>query len=155
MLRTGATWTLTRYLEAGSQVRGPVLSPDGRWLAYASAESNRHDVYVQRFPDGGTRYPISSGGGTEPVWARNGRELFYRNGDRMMAVSIDTKGNAPRIGTPIILFQEVFAGGATNAWYDVSPDGQRFLMLKPDDASTSDSIVVIQDWMDEVKGLVK
>ena len=71
-----------------------------------------------------------------------------------MAVSIDTRGNAPQIGTPMILFQEVFADGATNAWYDVSPDGQRFLMLKPDDASTSDSIVVIQDWMDEVEGLV-
>jgi hypothetical protein len=72
----------------------------------------------------------------------------------MMAVSIDAKGNAPQIGTPIILFQEVFAGGATNAWDDVSSDGQRFLMLKPDDASASDSIVVIQDWMDEVRALV-
>ena len=154
MVRRGDTWTLTRYLGAGSQVSGPVVSPDGRWLAYASGESNRYDIYMQRFPDGGARYPISSGGGTEPVWARSGRELFYRNGDRMMAVSIDTTGNTPQIRTPTILFQEVFAGGATNAWYDVSPDGQRFLMLKPDDASGSDSIVVIQDWMDEVKGLV-
>ena len=71
-----------------------------------------------------------------------------------MAVSIETRGNAPRIGTPVIRFQEVFAGGATTAYYDVSPDGQRFLMLEPDDASTSDSIVVIQDGMDEVEGLV-
>ena len=72
----------------------------------------------------------------------------------MMGVSVDTSGNAPRIGTPTIVFQEVFGGGATSAWYDVSLDGQRFLMLKPDDASATDSIVVIQDWTDEVKGLV-
>jgi len=154
MLRKGDTWTVTPYLESGSLVRGPVISPDGRWLAYASTESNRFDIYMQRFPDGGATYPISSGGGSEPVWARNGRELFYRNGDRMMAVSIDAKGNAPQVGTPTILFREVFAGASNEAWYDVSPDGQRFLMLKPDDASVSDSIVVIQDWMDEVKALV-
>ncbi len=69
---------------------GARFSPDGRWLAYVSDESGRFEIYVQPFPGPGGKWQISNGGGIEPVWAKNGRELFYRNGDRMMDVEITT-----------------------------------------------------------------
>jgi serine/threonine protein kinase len=109
----------------------PEFSPDGRWLAYVSEESGRREVYVQPYPGPGGKYQISPEGGTEPVWNRNGRELFYRNGDKMMAVDIYTEPSFAA-GKPRQLFEgdyilNYFAG----PYYDVSSDGQRFLMLKP------------------------
>src|ERR1700676_5576985 len=67
------------------------FSPDGRWLAYISDESGRFEVYVQSYPGPGGKWQISTEGGTEPVWTRNGRELFYRSGDKMMAVDVATQ----------------------------------------------------------------
>src|SRR5262245_50213828 len=78
---------------------GPQISPDGEWLAYASNESGTQQVYVQPFPGPGGKIQISTDAGNWPRWARNGRELFYRNGDKMMAVEIDTKP-AFRAGRP-------------------------------------------------------
>jgi serine/threonine-protein kinase len=148
---------LRPFLQTQYQTRAGTISPDGRWLAYASNDSNRFEVYVQAFPGPGAKYQISSDGGAEPIWARNGRELFYRNGDKMMAVPIQTQGGRFDAGTPAALFEGHFAvsnvsGG--DAWYDVSPDGQRFLMLRPEDSQSTASIVMVQDWMDELKRLV-
>ena len=154
IMHKGATWTLDPYLKTAFPIRGPVISPDGRWLAYTSSDNNRSEIYVQTFPKPGGKSLVSTDGGTEPVWARNGRELFYRSGDKMMAVSVDNSGSTPKIGKPTLLFQGSFAATGSEASYDVSVDGQRFLMLKSDDAATSESIVVIQDWMNEVKALV-
>src|SRR5262249_28946182 len=74
---------VTRFSDAA-----PALSPDGRWIGYASNESGQFEVYVQPFPNGGRRWQISTDGGAEIAWSRNGRELFYRSRDRMMAVDI-------------------------------------------------------------------
>ena len=138
-------------------MRAATISPDGRWLAYASNDTNRFEVYVQAFPNLGGKSQISIDGGAEPVWAKSGRELFYRNGDKMMVVTIGAKGDSLDAGAPKLLFEGRFAvstlsGG--DAWYDVSPDGQRFLMMKTEDAPNSaTSIVVVQDWMSELKRL--
>ena len=96
---------------------------------------------------------ISAEGGGEPVWARNCRELFYRNGDKMMAVPITTQP-AFRAGTPRMLFEEPnYIGGGTRADYDVSPDGQRFLMLKATEQQEAalNQIHVVLNWFEELK----
>jgi hypothetical protein len=104
----------------------------------------------------GPKYQISIEGGTEPRWARNGRELFYRNGDKMMAISVERKGEALQIGAPATLFEGRFAiaqGTPRDTWYDVASDG-RFLMIKPTDAQTTNAMVMIQNWSTELQARV-
>ncbi|MBI4480739.1 MAG: protein kinase [Acidobacteria bacterium] len=103
------------------------FAPDGRWIAYASNESGRNEIYVQSFPGPGKKRQVSTDGGDQPKWSRNGRELFYKDGDKMMVVPVTTEGEFIP-GSPRVLFEHN-AEGATNA-YDVSPDGQRFLMIQ-------------------------
>ncbi|MBI3403090.1 MAG: PD40 domain-containing protein [Acidobacteria bacterium] len=91
---------------------------------------------MQAFPGPGPRYTVSTDGGTEPTWSKNGRELFFRSGDKMMAAPIAAKGDGLELGTPALLFEGRFVtvtNPSGDAWYDVSPDGQRFIMLKADD----------------------
>ena len=112
---------------------GPRWHPDGPWLAYISSESGRVEVYVQQLSGIRGKWQISTDGGTEPVWNPNGRELFYRNGNRMMAVEITTEPSFSA-GQPRMLFEGEYRLTQlplTNQAYDVSPDGQRFLMVKP------------------------
>jgi len=150
--------TLRPLLQAPYQMRAATISPDGRWLAYASNDTNRFEVYVQPFQNLSGKYLISSDGGTEPVWAKNGRELFYRNGDKMMAVAIGEKGDRLEPGTPTLLFEGRFAVSTVSggdAWYDVSPDGKHFIMLKTEDAPNGGAkFIVVQDWINELKRLV-
>lgn len=128
------------------------FSPDGRWLAYISDESGRYEVYVQPYPGAGGKYQISEGGGTEPVWNPNGKELFYRAGDKMMAVEVTTNPGFSA-GKPKALFQGSYLPTtATSPYYDVSRDGQRFLMIKPSEqGSALTQIVVVQNWFEELK----
>ncbi len=131
----------------------PRFSPDGRWLAYASDESGRYEVYVQPYPGPGGKWQISTEGGTEPVWSRNGRELFYRSGDKMMAADVTTQSSFSA-GTPKVLFERHYQGTAVpTPNYDVSPDGQRFLMLKPSEAAEAapTQINVVLNWFEELK----
>jgi len=140
----------TRFAEGG-----PAFSPDGRWLAYVSDESGRSEVYVQPFPGPGAKFVISTGGGSEPVWPRRGHELFYRNGDEMMAVDVTT-GLTFAAGKPRRLFDGRYAR-STSLWpnYDVSADGQRFLMVKGVEEFTSPTqINVVLSWSEELKRLV-
>jgi serine/threonine-protein kinase len=130
------------------------FSPDGRWLVYVSNESGRNEIYAQPYPGPGGKLQISTDGGGEPLWNPNGRELFYRSRDRMMAVEITTQ---PRFsaGKPKVLFAGQYQPSSSpvpNANYDISPDGQRFLMLKPggqDQAATQ--INVVLNWFEELK----
>jgi hypothetical protein len=100
-----------------------------RWLAYISDESGHYETYVQPYPGPGGKWQVSTEGGTEPAWNPNGRELFYRNGDKMMAADVVTKPSFS-VGKPRVLFKGPYlpTPGTVPA-YDVSPDGQRFLML--------------------------
>ena len=133
----------------------PRLSPDGRWLAYTSNEPGRIEVFVQPFPGSGGRSQISIDGGTEPVWSRDGRELFFLSGDKMMAVQITT---APtfKAGTPRLLFEGRYVFGPNGvAAYDVAADGQRFLRVQPMHPDPPlNQIQVVLNWTEELKRLV-
>ena len=130
----------------------PQFSPDGRWLAYVSDESGRFEIYVQPYPGPGGKYQISTDGGTEPLWNPNGRELFFRSGGRMMAVDITTQPGFSA-GKPRMLFEGAYLVLTTTVpSYDVSPDGQRFLMLKPiEQTQATTQINIVQNWFEELK----
>ncbi len=135
------------------------ISPDGRWLAYKSNESRRDEVYVRPFPnvnDG--LWQITTDGGMHPAWARSGRELFYRAPDgALMGVPVELQPSFSA-GTPTkILDGSDLLGGPGRA-YDVSPDGERFLMITGGegsaDAASLPSLVVVQNWFEDLKRLV-
>jgi serine/threonine-protein kinase len=140
------------FLRTQSDETAPHFSPDGRWLAYVSNESGRFEVYAQPYPGPGGKWQISTEGGTEPVWNPSGRELFYRSGDKMMAVDIISQPSFS-VGKPRMLFEGSYLPSrVTTPNYDVSPDGQRFLMIKPSEQSASlTQIVVVQNWSEELK----
>jgi serine/threonine protein kinase len=133
----------------------PSVSPDGRWLAYVSDESGRWEVYVRRFLGPDRRWQVSSDGGEEPAWAQNGRELFYRNGDKMMVVTVSTNPDFSP-AAPVLLFEgryDVDPLGNDTRNYDVTPDGQRFLMIRRDD-DPERQLNVVLNWFQELKRLV-
>jgi serine/threonine-protein kinase len=141
------------FLQTPSNESAPRFSPDGRWLAYVSDESGRYEIYVQPYPGPGGKWQVSTEGGTEPVWNRNGRELFYRSGDKMMAVDIATQPGFAA-GKPRMLFEGRYElAPIPIANYDVSPDGQRFLMLKPSEQEQAapTQINVVLNWFEELK----
>ena len=127
------------------------ISPDGHWLAYQSNASGRNEISVRPFPnvDAG-HWTISTSGGTRPLWARSGTELFYLDGvGAMTRVAIQT---APTFsaGTPTTLFATRYLTAVPRA-YDVSPDGQRFLMIKAASGYQAPSMVVVLNWLEELK----
>jgi serine/threonine-protein kinase len=141
------------FLQTPFNESAPQFSPDGRWLAYVSDESGRYEIYVRPFPGPGGKYQISTEGGTEAVWNPKGGELFYRNGDKMMAVEIATQAGFSA-GKPKVLFEGHYQPTPlTLPNYDVSPDGQRFLMLKPVEAGDGapTQINVVLNWFEELK----
>lgn len=137
----------TRFNERASR-----LSPNGCGLAYTSDESGRDEVYVQAYPSSGRKLQVSSEGGTEPVWARNSCELFYRSGDSMMTVSVVTNP-ALAVGKPRLLFEGAFEHSRQGeANYDVSLDGTRFLMVKVvEQERPATEINVVLNWIEELK----
>lgn len=122
--------------------RQGALSPDGRWLAYASNESGRSEIYVQPVPGPGGRWQISSGGGEQPRWARTSREILYRNGTKMMSVPVATQPTF-RAGKAVEIFDHEFDRGGSVAGYDVTPDGQMFVLTRSEYRSPTEIRVVI------------
>ena len=137
----------------------PAISPDGRWLAYQSDEPGRMEVYLRSFPDGGSKVQVSSGGGIHPVWARSGKELFYRaplGGSkwRMMVADV-SPGKPMRIPRGRGLFEDSYNVAGDTASYDVFPDGQHFVMIEVDrEASRITHFNVVLNWFEELKRLV-
>jgi Tol biopolymer transport system component len=131
---------------------GGQVSPDGHWLAYVSNESGQFDVYVRPYPGPDRRIPVSTEGGTHPRWSRNGKELFYRNGNKMMVVDVSATPDL-RLSRPRVLFEQRYAFGTAQTVpnYDVSPDGERFVMVKDD---SSGRVNVVLNWLEELKRLV-
>jgi serine/threonine protein kinase/Tol biopolymer transport system component len=141
------------FLRTRFNETAPRFSPDGRWLAYISDESSRFEIYVQPYPGPGGKWQISTEGGTEPVWNPNGRELFYRSGNKMMAVDIATQPSFVA-GKPRMLFEGPYVPPPVPiSNYDVSPDGQRFLMLKStvSTEAAATQINVVLNWFEELK----
>jgi serine/threonine-protein kinase len=138
------------------------FSPDGRWLAYGSNESGRFEVYVRPFPPRGGKWQVSDGGGGYARWSRDGRQLFYRTDEGLMVASVDTAGDTFRAGRPRPVFEGVFRGGirgvglAGNSFadYDVTPNGQRFVMFPaPEDSGQGEHphVTLVTHWFDELR----
>ena len=133
----------------------PAFSPDGRWLAYQSDESGRDEIYVRPFPGPGARVTVSAGGGRAPVWSASGTELFYRHGDAVMSLPVTLRPTF-QAGAPRELFRGQFEPPSTggNPYYDVAPDGARFVMLENTDASNQKQVHVVLNWAEEVRRLM-
>jgi eukaryotic-like serine/threonine-protein kinase len=132
LLRPQDNPALQPFLQTTFNEGAARFSPDGKWLAYASNESGRYEVYVRPLRGSDRAQPISVDGGTEPVWSRDGTELFFRNGDKMMVSAVRLRPTFSH-EKPHLLFERRYASsrrGRLHANYDVSPDGQKFLMLK-------------------------
>jgi serine/threonine protein kinase/Tol biopolymer transport system component len=123
------------------------LSPDSHWMAYASNESGRPEIYVEPVPGPGGRRQISNNGGEEPRWVRNGREITYRNGTKMMSVPVQIQP-AFQSGKPTEVFDRKFDRGFGVAGYDVTPDGQTFLMTRSEHPAPTE-IRVVMGWNGE------
>ena len=134
------------------------VSYDGRWMAYQSDESGRPEVYVRPWPDvNAGRWQVSTGGGTRPLWSRDGRELFYFVQGSVMSVPLRA-GATFSAGTPAAVIKGDYIAPQAGRQYDVTADGKRFLMIKDaasdGGAQTRNQIVVVQNWFDELKRLV-
>lgn len=154
---------VTPFLNSKADEWDPVFSPDGRWLAYESDESGRLEIYVRPFPGPGGKWQISSEGGAEPLWARNGKHLFYRSDvgkgaaevSQVWAVDVRTDGSFTA-SKPRLLFATpaFFQSGIPHCW-DISLDDQRFLMVKLEDrkAQPVTEMILVTNWFEELKRL--
>jgi eukaryotic-like serine/threonine-protein kinase len=139
------------FLQTQSDEEDAAFSPDGRWLAYASNESGRYEIYIQPLSGPGGKRQISTEGGTAPLWARNWRELFYLNGDKMMAVEI-TIHPTFTVGKRRLLFEGRYQKVGPRANYDVTPDGQRFVMVQARERELAPAqLNVVTNWFEDLK----
>ena len=123
------------------------FSPDGRWLAYESIESGRIEVYVQPVPATGAKWLISRNGGVRPRWRRDGKELFYITAESKLAAVPIVAGETFQAGDPSELFDVSFSPAGVNPYpYAVSADGQRFLVITPEESASSAAISVVLNW---------
>ncbi|HJZ98058.1 MAG TPA: protein kinase [Candidatus Solibacter sp.] len=148
--------TTAPFLASQFRASQAQFSPDGRWVAYTSEESSHAEVYVRPFPppkDGGGQWMISNGGGTQPRWNRNGKELLYFSGRKMMSVEVTT-GAQFHAGIPKPLFDSaIYAAAAvfTEPDWDISPDGQRFLITTEPNSSNNTPITVMVHWLEALR----
>jgi dipeptidyl aminopeptidase/acylaminoacyl peptidase len=158
MMTLDQTHRVEPLVQTPANERNGIVSPDGRWLAYESDNSGPFEVYVRPFPDTGGQWLLSAAGGFRPVWAPNGRELFYEApGGAIMVVQIDAVGGVWKTaGNPakIVDGRYVTSGGSIRN-FDVSADGKRLLMVKEAAAGpgSTPQIVVVQNWTEELKRL--
>ena len=156
------TWEPLLQSENGEQQ--PAIAPNGQWIAYTSNESGDYEIYLQRYPELDDKRAVSIGGGTLPVWSPGGRELLYGRGGpptAIMRVAVDPAEDDPSVlvfGAPEFLFEYIYRAHPFSKTYPLHPDGQRFLMIKPEGASsagdTSGQIILVQNWFEELTRLV-
>jgi serine/threonine-protein kinase len=133
------------FLASAADESAPAFSPDGHWLAYVSDETGRSEVYVRERSDSARARRISIDGGTEPVWDPGGRELYYRNGARMMSVTLSSRDDSA--GRPVMLFERDFARGTIDSPnYDIMPDGRFVMIQRPPQRSGPESLHVLLNW---------
>lgn len=142
-------WLQTSFNESAG-----AFSPDGNWLAYVSDESGEDEVYLRGFPSHDGMTAVSSGGGREPVWSADGSELYYRAQEWVMAVAVSTSPTLT-LGTPRRLFEAPFdEAGAPYANYDITRDGDGFIMIRSDEEVSASTLVVVLNWVDELRRVV-
>jgi hypothetical protein len=145
--------TLSVIVDGGENrlVQLPALSPDGQWLAYESNELGRAEVYVQRYPSGAGRVQVSRSGGSRPMWTKGGDALYFVAGSAIMRSTVTTVPDLS-IGPPKVAVNDplIVLSGAGGKSFDLAPDG-RILAIKEDDSVRSDHIVVVQNWLSEVR----
>lgn len=135
----------TPYSEAGA-----VFSPDGNYLAYTSNESGQEQVYVRAYPGAEGRWQASTSTGTEPVWSRDGKQLFFRSQSDLMVVDVTTTPSF-RLTKPRALTEAPYdQAGALYANYDVSSDGRSFVMIRSEEEAAANRIHVVLHWLDEL-----
>jgi len=146
---------ITPFLNSRFEERWPEFSPDGRWMVYVTDESGRYEVYVQPFPGPGGKTQISNEGGMEPLWSRDGRQLFYRHENQVWVVDVQP-GSGFSAGIPRLLFEQAGyrESDPIRSW-DISPDGQRFLMVKLEERKSQPvtEMLLVQNWFEELKRL--
>jgi hypothetical protein len=146
-------------VETKFNVAAAKFSPDGRWVTYCSNESGRPEAYIQPWPGPGPKIQISADGGLDPLWSHKGDEIFYRDGDKMMVVPV-SMSNGVRPGRPRLLWEAHYSigmssscgqPGLSSANYDVTSDGQRFVMIKDNhEGLSSNTLVVVVNWAREL-----
>jgi serine/threonine-protein kinase len=162
---SGIGFATAKLLKEKNYEAQPQVSPDGRWMAYTSNESGQNQVCVRPFPEVESgRWQVSTSGGDSPLWSPDSREIFFRNEDAVMGASLRTDPTFS-FETPKMLFRGTYVrsvlafGNWDFATWDISPDGQRFLMMKELGAATTAErglrkITVILNWFEEIKRLV-
>jgi len=156
MLTLGGDHRVRPVVQTPQAERAGVISPDGRWLAYAGLDSGTPQIFVRPFPNvDDSRTQVSTAGGTEPLWARNGRELFYMALDGTVMSTAVSPGATWRSESPMPVVDSRILGHVSVSLrtFDVSLDGQRFLMIKntpgAESSVSSPQIVVVQNWLQE------
>jgi dipeptidyl aminopeptidase/acylaminoacyl peptidase len=147
---TGDT-TIVPLVTGPTGERGISLSPDGRWLAYSSEESGQYEVYVISFPDASVRQLVSRKGGVSSRWSPDGQELFFRSAEGMMVARV-LPGSTLSFAEPELLFEATgFLSNANRRHYDITPDGQRFLMIRPVETGQQSELVYVENWTEELR----
>ena len=148
------------FLTSSFEERDPVFSPNGRWVAYASTESGRPQIYVRPYPSAGGRWQVSDDTGRWPIWSRDGTELFYRTNEGVMVADVETDGSTFRVGKARKLFEGRYRGGLQGIAvagfvfpdYDAAADGQRFVMFPDDeDRLAKTQATFVFNWFDELE----
>jgi Tol biopolymer transport system component len=144
---------LVQIQSANTQIgNGPTFSPDCKWIAYGSTVSGRAEVYLTHFPDSTRIYQVSTRGGSFPRWRSDGKELFYYSYDdnNVMAVNVNEKADVISLDTPRMLFHHVNSA-PLNAYFDVTPDGKRFLISTSNYSSSATPLTLVMNWNAELK----
>jgi len=137
------------FLHFPAREFAPAFSPDSKWLAYESNRSGRNEVYIAPFPGGGAEYQVSTSGGERPAWRRDGKQIYYREGLRMMAVEVNAKARPIEFGSPKELF-ELAAANLNGRYYDAGPDG-RFLANSSPNTTRAQSFSLVVNWPARLK----
>jgi dipeptidyl aminopeptidase/acylaminoacyl peptidase len=150
--KEGSVWTPRRFGAESFDAAGPRFSPDGRWVAYHSNALGRWEVYVVAYPGADRRTQVSVDGGHDAVWSSDGRQLYYREGDRFYGVSV-TLAPTFSVGRPQLLFSGPYldSGPLMGSDYAVSPDGQCFLVVQVSDEERAPRrFHLVQNWFEEL-----
>ncbi len=149
----GGDTTVTSLVATPAEELAPAVSPDRRWLAYTSDESGSNEVYVRPFPNVTTGvFRVSRNGGTEPIWAHSGRELFYRNGDGDLVAATVVTTPTFSVRRQQVLFSAVgYKANVFAAEFDVSRDDQRFLMIRQDQPDNASETIVVMNWFETLR----